>query len=371
MAATQYIGAHYVPHGWEEWNPNTYYDGLFCVSYNYSWFIAKKNVPVGISPVNTEYWAPYSLTTGAQQDIVNLVNQFLPQEALPNRTDLNRITTPGEYMLDGDYTYVNMPKDLTDAYNCTLTVKRLSTIDPTMVNQELRTSGNNPFIFYRSKHYNSTPDDWTNWYLTAYGDALRDYSYKSNWLTGVDVFDTMKPSTLAKWYYFATDCTNTPTTQNYWAILQRGGIAIAFGRSLAITTSKSDGGWNNWTIYSKSGGAQYDRLTIKGNQIIGENNTSSFDLNFKKFNMISITAGNYGNRQAGITVPRSYIDGTNESNRIILHWNSISSNAEYYIEIYKQSINNDMYTMGIKTSQSVDINTQLMLTTFLYETNLV
>lgn len=253
MAATQYVGASYVPHGWEEWNPNTYYDGLFCVSYNYSWFIAKQNVPVGISPVNTEYWAPYSLTTGAQQELVDLVKRYDPTEQLPEGTDFNAITTPGNYILqptDGTR-YVNEPPNPINL-NGQLHVEFQSFPLGNVV-QEVNYPGTGGSGYMTWRRIQAGTDrHWEPWVNTVNSLALDYYNFNGPFINNVDVFDTIKNGQESKWYRFGTGCTNTPAMMNYFMVYQANGQAFAFGgierRSTVATAywSNSESKWIGW-----------------------------------------------------------------------------------------------------------------------------
>lgn len=254
MAATQYVGAHYVPHGWEEWNPNTYYDGLFCVSYNYSWFIAKQNVPVGISPVNTEYWAPYSLTTGAQQELEEFVRRYNPTESLPDGFDIDTVMEPGEYFfnnyknLSGGPRYqfiTNYPK----AIKGTLSVRRCGdTFKPKYtILKRLTLDMEYPWVFTSSQTTNS---GFSPWRIESSASFMT--GAKCEWVNNVDVFATVLNSPLTKYYYFGTGCTNAPSMGNYFTVVQTGGQAFAFGgtgtkNTIAISYwSSNENRWVGW-----------------------------------------------------------------------------------------------------------------------------
>lgn len=243
MAATQYIGAKYVPHGWEEWNQDTYYDGLFCVSYNYSWFIAKQNVPVGISPVNTEYWAPYSLTTGAQQELVDLVRRYDPETALPPGTDFNNIISPGKYILKGNSNYANAPFNNN---NGAMTVSRISDQSNSVI-QRVESSGNYPTTYQRQAGNNYC----TEWFVVENSKALADYNYNGTWLNNVDVFETLGNNLPATVFKFGEGCTNAPNNSNYFYVEVRNNIATAYGcseKSLAISRRIGQT-WEKWTMF--------------------------------------------------------------------------------------------------------------------------
>lgn len=252
MAATQYVGAHYVPHGWEEWNPNTYYDGLFCVSYNYSWFIAKQNVPVGISPVNTEYWAPYSLTTGAQQELVDLVNRYEPQHGIPEGTDFNRILNPGNYYLVGGRGYLNAPFNNNHG---SMSVRKISDTSDNVI-QLVRQAGEYPLTYQRQVGSLGA----TEWFVMENPRALEYYNFNGSWINNVDVFNTIVSESKTKWYKFGTGCSNTPSMNNYFTVIQTGGQAFAFGGvgskntvAMAYWASES----NRWTGWQNFGNTNF------------------------------------------------------------------------------------------------------------------
>lgn len=128
MAVTQYVGPKIVPHGFTDWNAATAYDGLYCAYYGYQWYIACNGpVPVGVSPVDREYWAPYSLNSGDIQNITAKVNSLFPTTELPSGTDLNNFTTVGSYMLGGDYSYINSPYKNKTPSGCIFEVKARGT----------------------------------------------------------------------------------------------------------------------------------------------------------------------------------------------------------------------------------------------------
>lgn len=254
MAATQYVGAKYVPHGWEEWNQDTYYDGLFCVSYNYSWFIAKQNVPAGISPVNTEYWAPYSLTTGAQQELVELVNKYNPERPLENNTNLNNVLEPGVYYLDGSLNYINNP---TQGTYCTLEVRKISV---TSVIQIIFTGGSNGTIWTRQ--CSSELSQIRDWQLVADKRVVSEYTENNlnKWVDNVDVFEYVKNENRTRVYFFGVECQNMPTYSPYFIMEQRHGILLAWGGSgtgSTVAVSYFDTVINTWKPWSIMPNSRY------------------------------------------------------------------------------------------------------------------
>lgn len=254
MAATQYVGAHYVPHGWEEWNPNTYYDGLFCVSYNYSWFIAKQNVPVGISPVNTEYWAPYSLTTGAQQELEEFVRRYNPTESLPDDFDIDTVMEPGEYFFNNYKRLTGGPRyqfitNYTKAIKGTLSVRRCAdTFKPKYtILKRLTLDMEYPWVFTSAQTTNS---GFSPWQIES--SAGFNTGAMTEWINNADVFETMIPSNQTRYYYFGAGCTNMPPMETYVIVVQTGYKAFAFGglgnkNSTATTYYDADRKkWANW-----------------------------------------------------------------------------------------------------------------------------
>lgn len=261
MAATQYVGAHYVPHGWEEWNPNTYYDGLFCVSYNYSWFIAKQNVPVGISPVNTEYWAPYSLTTGAQQELEEFVRRYNPTESLPDEFDIDTVMEPGEYFFNNYKNLTGGPRyqfitNYTKAIKGTLSVRRCAdTFKPKYtILKRLTLDMEYPWVFTSSQTTNS---EFSPWHIESSASFMTG-ALSSNIINNVDVFETLERSNITKYYYFGTGCTNTPAMGNFFTVIQTGGQAFAFGgigsrNTMAISYwSNNTNRWIEWQNFGNS-----------------------------------------------------------------------------------------------------------------------
>ena len=243
MAATQYVGAHYVPHGWEEWNPNTYYDGLFCVSYNYSWFIAKQNVPVGISPVNTEYWAPYSLTTGAQQELVDLVSRYDPKTAIPPNTNFDTILGPGTYFLNSNSNYINAPFNNN---NGSMTVKKISERSEAVI-QRVESAGDYPSTYQRQVGGGYS----TQWFIMENPKLLDYYNFEGDWLNNVDVFETIGNYSPARVFKFGINCTNAPINSQHFYVEVRNNIAVAYGtseKSLAIARRNSTG-WEDWVLF--------------------------------------------------------------------------------------------------------------------------
>lgn len=255
MSATQYIGAHYVPHGWEEWNPNTYYDGLFCVSYNYSWFIAKQNVPVGVSPVNTEYWAPYSLTTGAQQELEEFVRRYNPTESLPDDFDIDTVMEPGEYFFNNYKNLIGGPRyqfitNYPKAIKGTLSVRRCSdNFKPKYtILKRLTLDMEYPWVFTSAQTTNS---GFSPWQIESSASFMTG-ALSSNIINNADVFETLERSDITKYYYFGSGCTNTPAMQQYFNVIQTGGQAFAFGgigskNTVAIAYwSNSINRWIGW-----------------------------------------------------------------------------------------------------------------------------
>lgn len=251
---TQYVGAHYVPHGWEEWNPNTYYDGLFCVSYNYSWFIAKQNVPVGISPVNTEYWAPYSLTTGAQQELEDFVRRYNPTVSLPDNFDIDTVMDPGEYFFNNYKNLTGGPRyqfitNYTKAIKGTLSVRRCGdTFKPKYtILKRLTLDMEYPWVFTSAQTTNSGFSPWR-----IESSAGFNTGAMTEWINNADVFETMIPSNQTRYYYFGAGCTNMPPMETYVIVVQTGYKALAFGgignkNSMATTYYDEDRKrWANW-----------------------------------------------------------------------------------------------------------------------------
>lgn len=254
MAATQYVGAHYVPHGWEEWNQNTYYDGLFCVSYNYSWFIAKQNVPAGISPVNTEYWAPYSLTTGAQHEMEEFVRRYNPTESLPDDFDIDTVMDPGEYFFNNYHNLTGGPRyqfitDYTREIKGTLSVRRCAdTFKPKYtILKRLTLDMEYPWVFTSAQTTNS---GFSPWQIES--SAGFNLGAMTTWINNADVFETIIPSNQTKYYYFGTGCTNMPAMETFIIVIQTGYKAFAFGglgnkNSTATSCyNLSEKRWTNW-----------------------------------------------------------------------------------------------------------------------------
>lgn len=161
MAVTQYVGPKIVPHGFTDWNATTAYDGLYCAYYGYQWYIACNGpVPVGVSPVDREYWAPYSLNSGDIQNITAKVNSLFPQAYLSQGTDLNTITEPGNYMLGDISSYVNSINIKTDG--------ALSVIkkNPTQIIQSIK-SMRNGFPVEYERVQNGDPSVWSEWKMIS------------------------------------------------------------------------------------------------------------------------------------------------------------------------------------------------------------
>lgn len=166
MAVTQYVGPKIVPHGFTNWNATTAYDGLYCAYYGYQWYIACNGpVPVGVSPVDREYWAPYSLNSGDIQNITAKVNQLFPTTELTAGTDLNSIIQPGNYCLGGT-DYDNIP----EYYNgtlpgaCSLEVKQRGGTNATLITQEITDANSRVLIWIRNLYGTG---DWTPWYQSS------------------------------------------------------------------------------------------------------------------------------------------------------------------------------------------------------------
>lgn len=68
----QYIGARYVPKFAEpfEWNPNMSYEPLTIVGYLKSSFTSKKQVPAGVAPTDTNYWARTGDYNGQIEEVI-------------------------------------------------------------------------------------------------------------------------------------------------------------------------------------------------------------------------------------------------------------------------------------------------------------
>lgn len=105
MAATQYIGARYVPLIFGDWLANTTYEPLTIVLYNGSSYTSKKVVPpnIGAPDDNPTYWA----NTGnfnAQVEALRIQVQHLAEEV---GSEDSRITTleDSEVQFNVDNTY--------------------------------------------------------------------------------------------------------------------------------------------------------------------------------------------------------------------------------------------------------------------------
>lgn len=166
MAVTQYVGPKIVPHGFTDWNATTAYDGLYCAYYGYQWYIACNGpVPVGVSPVDREYWAPYSLNSGDIQNITARVNSLFPTTELTAGTDLNSITQPGNYCLGG-INYVNIPDYYSGTMKgaCSLEVKQRGGINATLITQEITDANDGVLVWIRNLYETG---DWTPWYQSS------------------------------------------------------------------------------------------------------------------------------------------------------------------------------------------------------------
>lgn len=252
MSVTQYVGARYVPHGWTEWNAETVYDGLYCVSYNYGWYIAKKPVPAGVSPTNCKYWAYYSLSTEGEQELVELVNRFNPEEPLESNTDLNNVLEPGVYYLDGSLNYVHNPAP---AVYCSMEVNKISA---TSVIQTITTGGSVGTIWTRQ--CSSELSQIRDWQLVADKRVVAEYTENNlnTWVNNVDVFEYVKNEYRTRVYFFGTECQNMPTYSPYYIMEQRHGILLAWGGSGTgdtVAVSYFDtarNAWRPWSIMPNS-----------------------------------------------------------------------------------------------------------------------
>ena len=259
MGVTQYVGARYVPHGWTEWNAETVYDGLYCVSYNYGWYISKKPVPAGVSPTNCKYWAYYSLSTEGEQELVELVNRFNPTEYLPEGTDLNTITTPGHYIL-GSVTgvrYVNEPFNPANK-NGTLDVTYLSfPVGNVMQIVNYPDTGTGNYEQFKRCQY-GTARNWRSWQKTLESNMILAYNFDNNWINNVDVFQYVKNEVQTRFYAFGYGCTNTPTYSPYFMVEQRNGIMMSWGgtgsgNSVAVSYwSSNTNTWQAWSVMPNS-----------------------------------------------------------------------------------------------------------------------
>lgn len=76
MSVRQYIGARYVPKFVGQWDANTSYESLSIVLYGNSSYTSKVQVPAGIAPTNTEYWAMTGNFNGFIEDLNNNVSDL-------------------------------------------------------------------------------------------------------------------------------------------------------------------------------------------------------------------------------------------------------------------------------------------------------
>ena len=365
MAATQYVGAHYVPHGWEEWNPNTYYDGLFCVSYNYSWFIAKQNVPVGISPANTEYWAPYSLTTGAQQELEEFVRRYNPTESLPDEFDIDTVMEPGEYFFNNykrltggpRYPFIN---NYTKAIKGTLSVRRCAdTFKPKYtILKRLTLDMEYPWVFTSSQTTNSGFSPWQIESSAAFNTGAM-----SKWENNVDVFETIIAENESRYYYFGTGCTNAPPMGSYFIVFQSGGQALAYGgtgtrNTIATAYWSNNVKWNGWQSIPNS---SYVNNLGFGSMIIKPVNTGAsggyYFYRFWKNNLNTVS-------RSTLLVLINDDNGNGRIDYVLVKTGSITSskiagdndiNAEYLIgssgEIMIKSNNANLAVRAISTNE--------------------
>lgn len=350
MAATQYVGAHYVPHGWEEWNQNTYYDGLFCVSYNYSWFIAKQNVPVGISPVNTEYWAPYSLTTGAQQELEEFVRRYNPTESLPDDFDIDTVMEPGEYFFNNYKNLIGGPRyqfitNYPKAIKGTLSVRRCAdTFKPKYtILKRLTLDMEMPWVFTSSQTTNS---GFSPWQIESSASFMTG-ALSSNIINNADVFEKLERSDITKYYYFGSGCTNTPAMQQYFNVIQTGGQAFAFG-GIGSKNTVAMAYWDN-----------------SSNRWIGwQNIPNSSYMNNLGFSSMVITPVNTG-ESSGIyfyRVWRSNLNNVTRSAFLTLICNSAGNYALDVVKIQQSNaIMNNISGTGVEREYSIGSNGELLI----------
>lgn len=362
MAATQYIGAHYVPHGWEEWNPNTYYDGLFCVSYNYSWFIAKQNVPVGISPVNTEYWAPYSLTTGAQQELEEFVRRYNPTESLPDEFDIDTVMEPGEYFFNNyknliggpRYQFItNYPKEIKG----TLSVRRCAdTFKPKYtILKRLTLDMEYPWVFTSEQTTNS---GFSPWRIESSASFMTG-ALSSNIINNADVFETLERSDITKYYYFGTGCTNAPAMQNYFTVIQTGGQAVAFGgigSKNTFATAYWSSSVNRWIGWQNIGNSSFiENMAFNHLIKVGMKSKSTAPYEYT----IYLREG-YSKRFSGILITNN----SGGDGRFDLIWANNSGNLSTH-ELMESGIN---YTISLNNSGIVVASEDPYLDVFMVST---
>lgn len=110
----QYIGARYVPKFDGEWDNAKIYEPLTIVSFNNSSYTSKKEVPAGVLPTDTEYWAVSGTMSGQildlQQRMATIESDLSPIENdvdfLKNKTSdlINR-----KFILVGDSYAMTLP----------------------------------------------------------------------------------------------------------------------------------------------------------------------------------------------------------------------------------------------------------------------
>lgn len=117
----QYIGARYVPKFDGDWDNTKPYEAMVVVSYNGNSYTSKKNVPVGVSPTNTSYWAltgDYnSLVSELREKVDAIDDMFYDVDYLKTK----KYIFIGDSYSEFDHSWLNLIKyklDLTEGENC-------------------------------------------------------------------------------------------------------------------------------------------------------------------------------------------------------------------------------------------------------------
>lgn len=95
MSVRQYIGARYVPKFVGQWDANTSYESLSIVLYGNSSYTSKAQVPAGIAPTNTEYWAE----TGNYNGHIDALQKYI-NDLYSNVSSLGNLLTLRVYGLN-------------------------------------------------------------------------------------------------------------------------------------------------------------------------------------------------------------------------------------------------------------------------------
>lgn len=187
---------------------------------------------------------------------LNLQNVFEWKEAVPTGTDLNTVTAPGRYYLNGSWTYSNMPAGVT--YGHLLVLRNSNTNTGVVITQIIISSNVSTII--KARMSSNSGSTWANWY--------GPWQYNPAVATTTDVNDLTVNDIGRTNILSGASVANLPDTAHSYHVLGFGNVQLARQTTAPYTVyaRRYNNAWEEWCPVS--GSLLTETFTYKGLTIV-------------------------------------------------------------------------------------------------------